>query len=68
MSDPTPAEQAARARRRAEQHLIVEATMQARRAGKAPRKPDSGSGEIVTAILVLVVVFSMLFAVMRYGG
>ena len=67
MADNDEAARAARLRQQAEQRLIVQATMQANRAGKLPARPKSSGSEAVTAVLVVVVVIGMLFLMMRYG-
>ena len=66
MTELTPAERAARARAQAEQRAIIQATMQAKRAGKLPLRQSSGS-EAVTAIVVAIAVIGTLFLALRYG-
>lgn len=63
-----PQERAALARQQAEHRAIMQATMQAQRAGKLPGRPKSSGGEAVTAIGVVVVVLATLFLAVRYGG
>ena len=58
-----------RMRREAEHRLIVQASMQAKRAGKLPdRAPARPMAEATTAIVVIVVVVAMLVLMMRAGS
>lgn len=67
MSQPDEATKA-RLRQAAEHRLIVQATMQAKRAGKLPGGAGSSGAEAMTAVVVIVVVLGLLFLVMRYGA
>lgn len=68
MSEGAGADQAARARQQAEHRAIVQAAMQARRAGKLPAAKSSGGSEVVTAVAVVVAVIATLALAMRYGN
>lgn len=68
MSESDSDQQKARARMQAEQRLIIQATMQAKRFGKMPSRQNTTGSEIVTALFVIVAVIGMLVLVMRYGN
>lgn len=59
-------QRSARAREQAEHRAIVQAAMQAKRAGKLPPTESTGS-EAVTAAIVVVTVIGLLFLALRYG-
>lgn len=66
---PTDANKAERMRMAAEHRAIVQATMQAKRAGKLPaRKSDSAGAVFLTVIVTIVVVFGTVALAMRYGN
>ena len=67
MSEQDQAARAARLRQQAEQRLIVQATMQAKRAGKLPGRTSSTGSEVVTALGVVAVVIGLLVLAFRYG-
>ena len=69
MSNDEAGQQGARARMQAEQRLVVQATMQAKRSGKMPERSKASAGsEAVTAVVVIVVVVALLFLAIRYGA
>lgn len=68
MSDSDGAARAARLRAEAEHRAIVQATMQAKRAGKLPKGEASSGSEAVTAVVVIGAVIAMLFLAFKYGG
>lgn len=68
MSSGGPAEQAARAQMQAEHRAIVQATMQAKRAGKLPQRQASAGAEAITAVFVVVTVLGLLIMAMKYGN
>lgn len=68
MSNGSEAERAARAQLQAEHRAIVQATMQAKRAGKLPAAKASTGSEAVTAIVTIIVVIAVLALAMRYGN
>ncbi|MEQ1716165.1 MAG: hypothetical protein ABL907_09305 [Hyphomicrobium sp.] len=62
-------ERDARARMQAEHRVVVQAAMQANRAGKLPgKRPASSGSEAITAVFVIVVVVAMLALVIRYAN
>ncbi len=62
------AERAARRQKAAEHRMIVQATLQAKRAGKLPVRKSSAASDAVTAIMVIGVVIGTLVLAMRYGN
>jgi hypothetical protein len=52
----------------AEHRAIVQASMQAKRAGKLPARQSTAGSEALTAAVVAVVVIGVLFLAMRYGN
>jgi hypothetical protein len=55
-------------RAEAERRLIVQATMQAKRAGKLPPREASSGSQALTAVVVVGAVIGILFLAFRYGG
>ena len=68
MSSGDPADQAARARLQAEHRAIIQATMQAKRAGKLPAKQSSGTADAITAVVVILAVFAVLALAFKFGN
>lgn len=67
MSEDPEAVRRERLRREAEHRAIVQATMQARRAGKLP-KVHHGASEVITALAVVVTLIATLVIAFRYGN
>jgi hypothetical protein len=58
-----------RLRQQAEHRLIVQAAMQAQRAGKLPKSSSANpTADAITAIVVLVVVIAILVLMVRAGA
>lgn len=68
MSDEEAATLAARKQRAAEHRAILQATMQAKRAGKLPARKDSRTADGVTALVVIGMVVGVLALALRYGN
>ena len=67
-TDPAAAARKQKLRRQAEQRIIVQATMQANRTGMLPHGAKSQPGsDILTALIVVAIVFGLLFLVIHYG-
>lgn len=65
-------ERAAAARRakmqQAENRMVVQAAMHAKRSGQLPPRRDTTASETLTAIAVVVVLIGTLALAIRYGG
>lgn len=68
MSETNAAERAARAQMQEEHRAIMQATMQAQRAGKLPRPASSRKSDALTAIVVVITVIGVLVLALKYGG
>lgn len=67
-NDPVAAQREARRRQAAEERVIMQASLQAKRAGKGLKPKGTGGSEAVTAVLVVAVVIGMVVLAVRYGN